>query len=63
MNTEYEQRINEQNRLLLEMLSLDRDAEDFDEQFDQIARKLLAAVKKTDHLVQSDPTIRRTLAL
>lgn len=63
MHPEYERGVARQNRLLLEMLKLDRDAEEFDEQFDRLVAELIAVTKDVDRLMQSNPGIRRALAL
>jgi len=63
MNPEYEKGVTEQNHLLCELLELDRDAEDFEAQFDRVAAELMRITKDLDRLMQSNLDIRRALAL
>jgi hypothetical protein len=63
MHPEFERGVAEQNRLLREMVALDRDATDFDQQFDKVASQLIAVTNEVERLMRSDPQIRRALAL
>lgn len=63
MHPEFERGVAEQNRLLREMVALDREATDFDQQFDKVASELIAVTNEVERLMRSDPEIRRVLAL
>lgn len=63
MHAEYEKKLDEQNHLLAELIALDEDGENFESEFDRVVRKLVTNTKELDQIVQSEPSVRRALAL